>query len=147
VSSAELFAAVRRNLLCSVAYIRFGWRHDRTEQGHQSMDRTRLGLTATLLLQALARGHGYGFDLMDATGLPSGTVYPLLRRLEARGLVRSRWEREAAAHGAGRPRRRNYELTAIGETALHAGLSEQRARLARFDELLDEAETQRRGSR
>jgi DNA-binding PadR family transcriptional regulator len=106
----------------------------------------RLGLSGTLLLQAVARGHAYGFDLMDATGLPSGTVYPLLRRLEARGLVRSRWERAGAAHGEGRPRRRYYEITALGETALRGGLVEQRERLARLDELVGGVGHQRRGS-
>ena len=98
------------------------------------------------MLQAVARGHAYGFDLMDATGLPSGTVYPLLRRLEARGLVRSRWERAAAAHGEGRPRRRYYEVTALGESALRVGLEKQRARLERFDALVG-SEADRRGSR
>ena len=47
-------------------------------------------LPTTLVLQALACGHRYGFDVMDATGLPSGTVYPVLRRLEKEGLVRAR---------------------------------------------------------
>ena len=46
-----------------------------------------LNWNATLVLQALARGHGYGFEIMGATELPSGTVYPVLRRLEAAALV------------------------------------------------------------
>jgi DNA-binding PadR family transcriptional regulator len=107
----------------------------------------RLGWSGTLLLQALARGHGYGFDLMDATGLPSGTVYPLLRRLEARGLVRSRWETAGAAQGEGRPRRRYYELTALGASSLDAGVQEQRARLERFDALAGGSRGDRRGAR
>ena len=49
-----------------------------------------LTLPTTLVLQALARGHHYGFDVMDATGLPSGTVYPLLRRLEHEGCPSAR---------------------------------------------------------
>ena len=49
-----------------------------------------LTLPTTLVLQALACGHHYGFDVMDATGLPSGTVYPLLRRLEHEGLAAGR---------------------------------------------------------
>jgi DNA-binding PadR family transcriptional regulator len=107
----------------------------------------RLGWSGTVLLQAVARGHAYGFELMDVTGLQSGTVYPLLRRLEARGLVRSRWERAGAAHGEGRPRRRYYEITPLGETALHGGLAEQRARFATFDELAGGSRPERRGSR
>lgn len=36
---------------------------------------------------------------MDATGLPDGTVYPILRRLERRGVLEGRWEDEEAAKG------------------------------------------------
>ena len=43
----------------------------------------RLTYPTTLVLQALLQGHHHGFDIMDATSLPSGTVYPILRRLEA----------------------------------------------------------------
>jgi DNA-binding PadR family transcriptional regulator len=42
--------------------------------------------TAAVLL-AIRSGHRYGFDIMDATGLPDGTVYPILRRLERRGVL------------------------------------------------------------
>ena len=73
-----------------------------------------LSYTGLFVLQALARGHGFGFDIMEVTGLPSGTIYPALRRLEALELVRSDWEPEQRAHRAGRPRRRYYELTAAG---------------------------------
>ena len=48
---------------------------------------------------------------MDATDLPSGTVYPILRRIEEEGLVRARWERESDARREQRPPRRYYELT------------------------------------
>lgn len=67
-----------------------------------------------LVLQALLDGHHHGFDIMDATGLASGTVYPILRRLDAEGLVRSRWERDIIARREQRPPRRNYELSAGG---------------------------------
>lgn len=79
-----------------------------------------LSYNAALVLQALARGHGYGFEVMKVAELASGTVYPLLRRLEASGLVRSAWEDEARAHAEGRPARRYYEPTAEGEAALAA---------------------------
>ena len=75
-------------------------------------------LPTTLVLQALACGHHYGFDVMDATGLPSGTVYPVLRRLEKEGLVRADWEDPQAARDEQRPPRRNYQLTAEGEALL-----------------------------
>ena len=77
-----------------------------------------------LVLSALAAGRHHGFDIMDATDLPSGTVYPILRRLDDEGLVRSRWERDATARKEQRPPRRYYELTAAGE----ARLDEARAR-------------------
>ena len=50
----------------------------------------------------------YGFDLARATGLASGTLYPILMRLEERGLLAARWEL-----GEGRPRHL-YRLTAEG---------------------------------
>jgi len=77
-----------------------------------------LSLSATCVLQAVARGAGYGFDIMDATGLPSGTVYPALRRMESSHLVVSRWESAAAAQREQRPARKYYELTRSGELAL-----------------------------
>jgi len=67
-----------------------------------------------LVLQALLDGHHHGFDIMDVTALASGTAYPILRRLEAEGVVRSRWEAEGVARQAQRPPRRYYELTGGG---------------------------------
>lgn len=93
-----------------------------------------LTYTGTLVLQALVRGHAYGFDIVHATKLPTGTVYPLLRRLEARGLVRSRWEKESAAHAEGRPARRNYAPTAAGEAALAEALKRIRSQQAVLDD-------------
>jgi PadR family transcriptional regulator, regulatory protein PadR len=84
-----------------------------------------------LVLEALAAGRHHGFDIMDATDLPSGTIYPILRRLDAEGLVRSRWERDAVARREQRPPRRYYELTAAGE----AKLSEARTRYRALETL------------
>jgi DNA-binding PadR family transcriptional regulator len=78
----------------------------------------RLSVTAAGVLQAVASGFEYGFDVIEATGLPSGTVYPALSRLERDGLVRSAWEDEASAHAEGRPARRYYRLTTAGQRAL-----------------------------
>ena len=77
----------------------------------------RLNLTypTALVLQALAAGFHYGFDIMDATGLPSGTVYPILRRLDGEGLLASHWEADAAAQKEQRPPRRYYAITTAGE--------------------------------
>jgi PadR family transcriptional regulator, regulatory protein PadR len=78
----------------------------------------RLSITAVSVLHAVAGGYQYGFDIIDQTGLPSGTVYPALSRLERDGLVRSAWEDEQYAHAEGRPARRYYKLTAPGVKAL-----------------------------
>jgi PadR family transcriptional regulator len=83
-----------------------------------------LTYTTALVLRALALGRHHGFDIMTATGLPSGTVYPILRRLDLEGLVGSRWEAAAIAQDAQRPPRRYYELTPAGR----AVLAEARAR-------------------
>lgn len=78
------------------------------------MSRPSLTYSTALLIQAIAAGFRYGFDIMDATGLPSGTVYPALRRLERRGLLEGRWEEESRARSEGRPSRRYYILTPLG---------------------------------
>ena len=88
--------------------------------GHQRESKTRITYSTALVLGAVANGYHYGFDMMDATGLASGTVYPILRRLERRGLVSSKWEDEAAATAEGRPRRRYYEISGTGQTELAA---------------------------
>ncbi|HSM05010.1 MAG TPA: PadR family transcriptional regulator [Longimicrobiales bacterium] len=75
--------------------------------------------TAAVLLD-IRHGHRYGFDVMDVTGLPDGTVYPILRRLERRGVLVGAWEDEAVARSEQRPPRRYYRLTPVGEAALPA---------------------------
>ncbi len=50
-----------------------------------------------LVLRAVAGGYRYGFDVMEACELPSGTAYPALRRLEKAGLLKSGWEKAAEA--------------------------------------------------
>lgn len=74
-----------------------------------------LSLASAVVLQALAHGYHHGFDIIDATGLPGGTVYPILRRFDEDGYVRSRWEKDAIARREQRPPRRYYELTPRGE--------------------------------
>jgi PadR family transcriptional regulator PadR len=77
-----------------------------------------LSYSATVILQALANDYQYGFDIMDITGLPSGTVYPALRRLEQTGLIDSKWEKAGIAQREQRPPRKYYELTPDGKDAL-----------------------------
>ena len=90
------------------------------------MSPIRMTQATSLVLHALATGREHGFDIMDVTGLASGTVYPLLRRLEGEGAVQSVWESESDAHEAGRPRRRIYRLTDRGR--LHAAEAARRLR-------------------
>ena len=82
----------------------------------------RMTLATTLVMQAIGAGHRHGFDIVDVTGFPTGTIYPALRRLERDGYVRSQWEAERTATREGRPARRYYELTATGVKALDAAL-------------------------
>ena len=56
--------------------------------------------------------HWYGYQLMKSANLPSGTLYPMLARLQGQGLVTSQWEPAPAE--AGRPPRRYYQLTGEG---------------------------------
>jgi PadR family transcriptional regulator PadR len=70
----------------------------------------------------------YGYDLMKAAGLPSGTLYPLLARLQARGLVTSAWE---TPHQDGERPRRYYQLTGEGIKVARLELAQLSARRAR----------------
>ncbi len=75
-----------------------------------------------LLLASLEAGPRHGYAIMEALragsggqfDLPTGTIYPALRRLERAGLVQGTWAE------AGGCRRRVYELTAAGRRALAA---------------------------
>jgi len=76
-----------------------------------------------LLLAVLEGGPAHGYAVIDALrtasggtfDLPTGTVYPALRRLEEDGLVTSSWQEPA-----GERRRRVYRLTAKGRKTLAA---------------------------
>ena len=80
----------------------------------------KLSHTAALILQAISAGHGYGFSVMEITGLPSGTVYPAMRRLERDRLILSRWEKRSIADAEQRPPRKYYKLTRLGRTTIEA---------------------------
>ncbi|HEY3884677.1 MAG TPA: PadR family transcriptional regulator [Vicinamibacterales bacterium] len=85
-----------------------------------------LSMSATAVLQAIANGYIYGFDIMEATGLPSGTVYPALRRMEGAGLIASRWEDAAVAQRDLRPPRKYYALSRTGQFALTESVARYR---------------------
>ena len=82
------------------------------------MGKSSLSLATATILSAVAEGYSFGFDIVDITGMPGGTIYPALRRLEDAGFVRSEWEPERVAHADQRPRRRYYEVSAAGRAAL-----------------------------
>jgi PadR family transcriptional regulator, regulatory protein PadR len=65
----------------------------------------------------------YGYDLMKAANLPSGTLYPMLARLQQQGLVTSQWETQAGDAG-GRPPRKYYKLTGEGVRAARLELAQ-----------------------
>ena len=71
--------------------------------------RQTLALLAALMEQPRTWQHGY--ELSKATGLKSGTLYPILIRLSDLSFLDSRWE---VAERPGRPPRHIYRLTAIG---------------------------------
>ena len=72
----------------------------------------------------------YGLDLMRDSGYPSGTVYPILMRLEKAGWIVANWE-DLDPVAAGRPARKYYRLTADGAVAARAELAELRRQLSR----------------
>ena len=82
------------------------------------MGRGFLTYTTAVILQAVANGYLYGFDIIDITGVPGGTVYPALRRLEDEGYLNSEWEEPSIAQSEPRPPRKYYDLTREGRELL-----------------------------
>ena len=82
------------------------------------MGKGYLSFTMALILQALDNGYRYGFEVMQVTGLASGTVYPALRRLEDAFFIKSKWEKPSVAQAEQRPARKYYEVTKTGKAAL-----------------------------
>ena len=77
-----------------------------------------LTYSTAVILQAVSNGYLYGFDIIDISGMPGGTVYPALRRLEEAGYLASQWEKQSIAQAESRPPRKYYELTREGQQAL-----------------------------
>jgi len=86
-----------------------------------------LSLGSVMVLHALARGCQYGFDIMEETGLTSGTIYPALDKLEALGLATSEWEEGKIAQQEKRPPRRYYRISQRGEEVLLAAMNRYRS--------------------
>ncbi|MGW5254015.1 PadR family transcriptional regulator [Streptomyces sp. NPDC004012] len=71
----------------------------------------------------------YGLKIAQGTGLMTGTVYPILARLEKAGWVTSAWETDEGPDVRG-ARRRFYQLTPMGREQARAALKERSAREA-----------------
>lgn len=88
-------------------------------------------LAAAMAMRRSGQAEFYGFamarEIQDREGArrltAHGTLYKALSRMEAAGLLSSRWEDPTAAAEADRPRRRLYKVTGAGEAALAAGSS------------------------
>jgi PadR family transcriptional regulator PadR len=85
-----------------------------------------LSLATATILNAVANGYSFGFDVVDVTGMPGGTVYPALRRLEDSGFLTSEWEEDRVAHAEQLQRRRYYEITKAGREVLAEALKRYR---------------------
>lgn len=92
----------------------------------------RITYPTALVLYAVSDGYAYGFDIIDATGLGSGTIYPILRRLERAGLLEGSHEPVERAYDEGRPPRRYYTVTALGATTLRSALERHLGVVAHF---------------
>jgi PadR family transcriptional regulator PadR len=85
----------------------------------------RMTIPTQRVLEALLADPGaelYGLEIGTAAGLRSGTVHPILARLEGYGWLDSRWE-DVDPSAEGRPPRRYYRLTADGVQAARAALA------------------------
>jgi len=90
-----------------------------------SKHRLRMTIPTQLVLRALLHDPArelYGVEISGAAGLPSGTVHPILARLESLGWVESRWE-DIDPRKEGRPARRYYRLTSGGLESAQSALA------------------------
>jgi PadR family transcriptional regulator len=86
----------------------------------------RMTLPTQLVLRALLADPAqemYGLQVCTEAGLPSGTIHPILARLERLGWAESRWE-DVDARQEGRPRRRYYRLTEEGAERARIALAQ-----------------------
>jgi len=89
-------------------------------------DLPKLSPKAALVFEAIAQGQLYGYGVMLQTGLPSGTVYPILSRLEKEELILSCWEQRSSSEQDQRPPRKYYRLTSKANKLLGAATPQVR---------------------
>ncbi|MEA5363073.1 helix-turn-helix transcriptional regulator [Amycolatopsis sp., V23-08] len=73
----------------------------------------------------------YGLEICAVAELPSGTIHPILARLEGIGWLESRWE-DVDPREAGRPRRRFYRLSPDGAASALTALARADAAAAKL---------------
>jgi PadR family transcriptional regulator PadR len=81
------------------------------------------GLKVLRFLMEAPREGRSGAEMSKATKVGSGTLYPMLARLEAAGWLKSEWEVIDPSE-VGRPRRRFYRLTAVGQNSARKALAD-----------------------
>jgi len=95
--------------------------HNDTIDDQKWMAQMRRGSLELCILAILSRGKRYGYDIVHALAesdglvIKEGTIYPLLNRLKAEGLVDAEWRPSPQG-----PARKYYTLTPKGEGALEA---------------------------
>jgi PadR family transcriptional regulator PadR len=97
----------------------------------------RKGVLDMCVLALLARSDGYAYDiasrLADDIGMGEGTIYPLMRRMQADGLVKTYLEESSSG-----PPRKYYQLTKAGHSALAAQKSEWTSFASAVDRVLSD---------
>jgi PadR family transcriptional regulator, regulatory protein PadR len=96
-------------------------------------DKFRVTTQTLYALGALASANHEisGAEIARLTKLPSGTLYPILTRLEHHGWIESEWE-VGDPHKLGRPRRRLYQITALGARSARKQFKEIQAAIGRL---------------
>jgi DNA-binding PadR family transcriptional regulator len=85
---------------------------------------SRIAIDALSLIASTRNGWTHGYDLCRRTGIKSGTLYPLLIRLEAQGYLEAEWQPSTEP---GRPPRHAYRLTSAGHRFVQAAVDAQNA--------------------
>jgi PadR family transcriptional regulator PadR len=100
----------------------------------------RKGVLDMCVLAMLARQDGYAYDiasrLSQEIGMGEGTIYPLMRRMQADGLVKTYLEESSSG-----PPRKYYQLTRAGHAALAAQQAEWNSFVAGVGKVLSEPRT------
>jgi PadR family transcriptional regulator PadR len=99
------------------------------------MRRTYALIQVAVALMRDASARHWGYELSKQSGVRSGVMYPILRRMLSEGWLTDGWEDQSDIGSANRPPRRYYELTAAGKIALGALVAEAR-RDSRFASLV-----------